>query len=116
MFDLSFAELMVVAVVALVVIGPEELPGLLRQWGRFVGAARRHWRDIWQELEAEAPPPGKVQGDDGQWYESYGVEILEDIAPTPEPLPMVEMAKSSITKDGQAAMQEQTFHEKKRNN
>lgn len=40
MFD-SWGELLVIAVVALVVVGPKELPQLLRTVGRWVGQARR---------------------------------------------------------------------------
>lgn len=41
MFDISWSELMLIAVVALIVIGPKELPGLLRTVGRVVGKLRR---------------------------------------------------------------------------
>ena len=37
----GFVELMVVAIVALIVIGPRELPGLMRNLGRMLGNARR---------------------------------------------------------------------------
>jgi sec-independent protein translocase protein TatB len=41
MFDISFWELAVIGVVALVVIGPEKLPGIARTAGVWVGKARR---------------------------------------------------------------------------
>ena len=40
MFGIDSPELLVIAVVALVVIGPKELPGLLRTWGKWMGQAR----------------------------------------------------------------------------
>ena len=40
MFDLGWSELFIVAVIALVVVGPKDLPGLLAKVGRFVGKAR----------------------------------------------------------------------------
>jgi sec-independent protein translocase protein TatB len=40
MFDVSWSEMLVVGVVALVVIGPKELPGVIRQVGRAVGKLR----------------------------------------------------------------------------
>jgi sec-independent protein translocase protein TatB len=41
MFDIAWQELLVVGIVALIVVGPKELPGLLRTVGKYVGAVRR---------------------------------------------------------------------------
>jgi sec-independent protein translocase protein TatB len=41
MFNVGGMELLVIAVVALIVLGPEKLPGALRQLGGFVGELRR---------------------------------------------------------------------------
>lgn len=41
MFDISWTELMVIGVVALIAIGPKELPGVLRTVGQWAGKARR---------------------------------------------------------------------------
>ena len=40
MFGIDSPELLVIAIVALVVIGPKELPGLLRSWGKWMAQAR----------------------------------------------------------------------------
>ena|SRR5580765_2784772 len=40
MFGIDSPELLVIAIVALVVIGPKELPGLLRSWGKWMTQAR----------------------------------------------------------------------------
>jgi sec-independent protein translocase protein TatB len=40
MFGIDSSELMLIAVVALVVIGPKELPGLLRTWGKWMAQMR----------------------------------------------------------------------------
>ena len=40
MFGIDSSELMIIAVVALVVIGPKELPGLLRSWGQWMAKMR----------------------------------------------------------------------------
>lgn len=42
MFDINWSELLIVAVVALIVVGPKELPVLLRTLGKYAGTARRH--------------------------------------------------------------------------
>ena len=41
MFDIDSGKLLIIGVVALVVIGPKELPGVLRQVGQAVGKLRR---------------------------------------------------------------------------
>jgi len=41
MFDIGWSELVVIAVVALIAIGPKELPGVLRMVGQWMGKARR---------------------------------------------------------------------------
>jgi sec-independent protein translocase protein TatB len=41
MFDIGWSEIAVIAVVALIAIGPKELPGVLRMVGQWIGKARR---------------------------------------------------------------------------
>lgn len=41
MFDIGWSELVVIAVVALIAIGPKELPGVLRMMGQWMGKARK---------------------------------------------------------------------------
>jgi sec-independent protein translocase protein TatB len=53
MFDIGFWELTVIAVVALIVIGPERLPGLARNVGMWVGRARRFVGSVQSEINQE---------------------------------------------------------------
>jgi len=53
MFDVGFMEMMLIGVVALVVIGPDKLPGLTRTAGMWVGKARRTLGDVKSEIEQE---------------------------------------------------------------
>ena len=53
MFDIGFWELAVIAVVALVVIGPERLPGVARTAGRWIGSARRFVQSVQADINAE---------------------------------------------------------------
>jgi len=53
MFEGRFLELALIFVVALVVLGPTRLPGLVRTFGRWVGKARAMARDFQQQLENE---------------------------------------------------------------
>jgi sec-independent protein translocase protein TatB len=51
--DFSFSELLLCFVVALVVLGPERLPGVVRTVGRWTGKARAYMRNLSAELERE---------------------------------------------------------------
>ncbi|WP_396957614.1 Sec-independent protein translocase protein TatB, partial [Nitrosomonas sp.] len=53
MFDISFAELVVVGIVALIVIGPERLPAVARTVGYFLGRARRYVDQVKHDLHEE---------------------------------------------------------------
>lgn len=46
MFDLTSSKLLILAVVALIVVGPKDLPALLRTLGRYMGMIRRHANDF----------------------------------------------------------------------
>jgi sec-independent protein translocase protein TatB len=52
-FDIGFGELLLIAVVALVVLGPERLPKAARFAGLWVRRARQQWESVKQELERE---------------------------------------------------------------
>jgi sec-independent protein translocase protein TatB len=53
LFDIGFSELLLIAVVALVVLGPERLPKAARFAGLWVRRARAQWDSVKQELERE---------------------------------------------------------------
>jgi sec-independent protein translocase protein TatB len=53
MFDIGFWEILLILVLALVVIGPERLPGAARQAGFWVGKARRYIEGVRSEVEQE---------------------------------------------------------------
>lgn len=53
MFEIGFWELIVVGVVALVVVGPEQLPGLARKAGFWLGKARRMIAEVRAEVDRE---------------------------------------------------------------
>ncbi|WDS35328.1 Sec-independent protein translocase protein TatB [Pseudoxanthomonas sp.] len=53
MFDVGFPELIVIAIVALVVLGPERLPKAARFAGLWVRRARNQWDSVKSELERE---------------------------------------------------------------
>jgi sec-independent protein translocase protein TatB len=53
MFDISFTELLVIGVIALVVIGPERLPKVARTIGHLVGRAQRYVSDVKTDIQRE---------------------------------------------------------------
>lgn len=53
MFDVGFWELVLIAIVGLVVLGPERLPVAIRNISRWIGAARRMAGSVRDELEQE---------------------------------------------------------------
>ncbi|MEL6265987.1 MAG: Sec-independent protein translocase protein TatB [Pseudomonadota bacterium] len=54
MFDIGWQELIVIGVLALLVVGPKELPGLFRTVGQYVGKARRIAREFQRSMEDAA--------------------------------------------------------------
>ena len=51
MFDIGFPELMVIGVVTLLVIGPEQLPSTMRTIALWIGRLRRSFSDIRRDIE-----------------------------------------------------------------
>ena len=53
MFDIGFSEMLVVAVVALIVIGPERLPKVARTLGHLFGRMQRYVNDVKSDISRE---------------------------------------------------------------
>ncbi len=58
MFGLGWSELLVVGIVALIVIGPKDLPGLFRTVGQFTGKARMMAREFSRAMDQAADQSG----------------------------------------------------------
>ena len=58
MFDIGMTELLVIGIVALIVVGPNDLPGMFRQLGRFTGKMRGMARDFQRAMEDAADEAG----------------------------------------------------------
>lgn len=53
MFDAGFFEVMLIAVIALIVVGPDKLPGLARKAGMWIGRGRRMVNSVKEDIEKE---------------------------------------------------------------
>lgn len=54
MFDIGFWELAVIGIVALLVVGPEKMPQMIRTAGQWAGQIQRVARDLRREIDLEA--------------------------------------------------------------
>lgn len=85
MLDFNLAELMVVAVVALLVIGPKDLPKAMRFVGQWVGKARgvaRQFRSGFDAMVREA----ELAEMEKKW-KAENERIMREHPPEPPPLP-----------------------------
>ena len=53
MFDIAFSEMLIIAVVALVVLGPEKLPKVARTAGLLLGRLQRYVNDVKSDINRE---------------------------------------------------------------
>ena len=100
MFDIGWGELLVIGIVALVVIGPKELPGVLRMLGQGMTKIRRmasEFQGQFQEAmrEAEMHDIKKQVDDAARGLTSYDPLHLDTPKPAPsDPLPPPETQPS----------------------
>ena len=76
MFDVGSSELLVIAVLALLVIGPKDLPRVLNQLGKWVAKARAMTRHVKSGLETMARE-AELEDMERQWAE-HNAKIMTD--------------------------------------
>lgn len=83
MFDFSFAELLVVMVVGLVVLGPDELPKAARYVRDIIRQVKSAGANIQQQVtemlddEDLKQASNFIKGDDGKFYAAYDTTIIK---------------------------------------
>ncbi|SIS56393.1 Sec-independent protein translocase protein TatB [Phaeovulum vinaykumarii] len=87
MFDIGWSELLLIGIVALIVVGPKDLPGMFRTLGRFTAKARAMGREFSRAMEEAADDSGlKDAADDLRALKgltskkSLGLDALETAA------------------------------------
>ena len=95
MFGIGLPELMVIAIVAVVVFGPERLPEFARQAGRFVRQMRNLARSAQNQLREELGPEYAdlrlADLDPRRAIRKHILEAMEDDFDEPAPLPSYEV-------------------------
>ena len=91
MFDIGFLELAIIAVIALLVVGPEKLPGLARTAGIWVGRARRFISQVKTDIDKEI----NVAEIKRSIEEHTNLEEIQDV--------------KDVMKDTQAALEEEVM-------
>lgn len=101
MFDIGAVELMVIAIVAIIVVGPKDLPGMLRSFGQFVGNMRKMAREFQETFEEAAKDTGIGDITKGV-SDVKNFSVTKDIGKVFDPISEeVESVKSEIDQAGQ---------------
>jgi sec-independent protein translocase protein TatB len=102
MFDIGFSELMVIAVIALVVIGPERLPRVARTLGHLAGRLQRYVADVKADInrEIELDELRKMRDSMQQAASSFESSVKSGLA-------SAESEVNKLTSDAEQALQEE---------
>ena len=84
MFDIGFSELLVIAVVALIVIGPERLPKVARTLGHLFGRMQRYVNDVKADIsrELELDELKKMQSSMEDAARSFQSSVSKEVSET----------------------------------
>ena len=84
MFDCGFSEMLIVAIVGLVVLGPDRLPKVARQAGQWLGKLQRYVADVKSDInrQMELDELRKLQGEVGGAARDLEASLKSTIAET----------------------------------
>lgn len=122
MLDFGFSEVIVTSMIALVVLGPKRLPGVMRKMGNWVGRARVMARQLSDQLEREinaeeilreaqkrpatpaaTPAPPAVPATPAAPAAAYPEPLMPDVAPAPAAAAAAVTAPAAATPEGASA-------------
>jgi sec-independent protein translocase protein TatB len=107
MFDIGWSELLLIGVVALIVIGPKELPGALRTLGQWTGKLRRmaaEFQGQFQEAMREAEMVDLKKQVDDLTMQAQGYASLDPLAEVRKEVESTRhQIEASMTGEGAAA-------------
>ncbi|WP_417239504.1 Sec-independent protein translocase protein TatB [Celeribacter halophilus] len=86
MFDIGMSELLIIGIVALIVVGPKDLPGMFRTLGRFTARAKSMAREFSRAMEAAADESGMKEASEALKGaanpKKFGLDKLNEAAET----------------------------------
>lgn len=117
MIDISFGKLILLALIALIVLGPEKLPGAARMAGALLRRVRTGWDSVKSEVERELQVEeirrqAREAADRAQAAQAELDATLQKMRPTggvtPSPAPVVEPAgETAVTTPDETPVKEQ---------
>ena len=123
MFDIGMTELLVIGIVALIVVGPKDLPGMFRTLGRFTAKARSLGREFTRAMNdaADQSGIGDVADDirKATSPKAMGLDALSDAADKfekwdPTAHPAAKMGKEKLGKETAALAKERAAEAEER--
>lgn len=96
MFEVGFSEMVLIALVALVVLGPNKLPKLARDVGRWVGRARQMVRQMQDQLDHETRVTEWSLGDPERAKTLQNPPAIADVSEVPDGPDMPQQRASSV--------------------
>ena len=98
MFDIGWPEMAVVAVIALIIIGPKDLPRILRYAGRWAGKARRMAREFQRNFD-DMVRESELDEVKKSVEQVSGFNPVKDIKNTIDPSGEIQADIESLTRD-----------------
>jgi sec-independent protein translocase protein TatB len=99
MFDLGMMEILVIGIVALIVVGPKDLPGLFRTVGNFVGKMKGMAREFQRSMDAAAKDSGVDEAMDSVKSAAGGLKKATSFNPVDFNKDLKSMTKDAIKKN-----------------
>jgi sec-independent protein translocase protein TatB len=103
MFDIGWMELLLIGVVALIVVGPKELPQLFRTVGQFMGKARGMAREFQRSMEQAANESGLKEASKDLNEAAQGLNSIKKIKLDSATTSARKYAENAVTGAGKAS-------------